>query len=154
MKFSTREDIAAPIDHVFAQISDFAAFERQALRRGADVQRLDAGDVTTGTRWDIAFGFRGKDRKVRAELTALDAPNMLRVDSEGKGIVGVTLLELIALSPSRTRLAMSIELSPNSLAARLMLQSLKLAKSSLTARFKKRIAGYAEDIENNYRPAS
>ena len=42
MKFSTREDIEAPIEHVWAQISNFDAFERQALRRGAEIARSDS----------------------------------------------------------------------------------------------------------------
>jgi len=37
MKFAAREDIEAPIEYVFSQISDFPALERSALRRGADV---------------------------------------------------------------------------------------------------------------------
>jgi len=52
MKFSTREDVEAPVDYVFGQISDFGAFERQALRRGADVRRLDSGPFVTGSAWD------------------------------------------------------------------------------------------------------
>ncbi len=35
MKFSTRKDIDAPIDHVFASVSDFQVYERAAMRRGA-----------------------------------------------------------------------------------------------------------------------
>ena len=48
MKFSTREDIEAPVDHVFAEVSDFAGFERRALRHGADITRLDEGPCRVG----------------------------------------------------------------------------------------------------------
>jgi len=116
MKFSTREDIEAPADFVFGAVSDFAAFERQALRRGADVRRVDQGPVVVGSAWDIAFQFRNKDRRMRATVTTLDAPNALVVDSVASGIDGITKVELVALSPKRTRIAVSIELSAKKLA--------------------------------------
>ena len=40
MKSSKREDIEAPIDYVYARVTDFQGFERQALRRAADLQRV------------------------------------------------------------------------------------------------------------------
>lgn len=151
MKFSTREDIEAPIDHVFKAVSDFAAFERQALRRGADVRRLDQGPVIVGSAWDVAFQFRNKDRRLRATVTTLDVPHVLVVDTVASGIDGVTNVELVSLSPKRTRIAVSIELSAKSLSARLLLQSLKLAKATLTKRFKSRVAEQAEAIEDRFR---
>lgn len=154
MKFSTREDIDAPIDHVFKSVSDFAAFERQALRRGADVRRVDNGPYQVGSAWDVAFQFRGKDRRMRANLVTLDAPNQLTVNTVASGIDGVTMVELVQLSPKRTRIAVSIELSAKTLSARLLLQSLKLAKATLTKRFKSRIADQAVAIEDRYRASS
>jgi hypothetical protein len=151
MKFSTREDIEAPIAHVFAQIADFATFERMALRRGADVRRLDQGQVRTGSSWDVAFKFRGKDRKLRAVVSVFDAPSHVQIDTIAAGIDGITQIELMSLSPQRTRLAVSTELSAKSLSARLLLQSMKLAKANLTKRFKQRIAEMAGSVEERYR---
>jgi len=151
MKFSTREDIDAPIDHVFSAVTDFAAFEKQALRRGADVRRVDQGDVKVGSAWDVAFQYRGKDRRMRATLAKFDAPNTMTIDTAASGIDGVTLVDLVPLSPKRTRLAVSIELSAKTLSARLLLQSLKLAKGTLSKRFKTRIGEQAGAIEDRYK---
>lgn len=151
MKFSAREDIEAPIDHVFQIVTDFDAFERQALRRGADVKRLDQGPPTVGSAWDVSFTFRGKERRLTATLTQMD-PQGLLIDAVSPNIDAATQIELVPLSPARTRLAISIELKAKTLTARLMLQSLKLAKASLTQRFKKRVAEFSEDTEARYKP--
>lgn len=152
MKFSSREDIEAPIDHVFERVTDFNGFERQALRRGADIQRVDAGAVpVVGSSWDVAFKFRGKDRKMKATISQLDAPTVLQIDTVASGISGATTVELVALSRNRTRISASIDLTAQNLSARLLLQSLKLAKGNLTRKFKMRITDFAEDIEDRYR---
>lgn len=154
MKFSSREDIEAPIDHVYAAVTDFGAYERQALRRGADVRRTDgSGPAVLGSTWDVAFSYRGKDRKLKAKLVRYDDQG-LQLDTTSSGIDGQTVIDLVPLSPKRTRLAVSIEMKAKSLPARLLLQSLKLAKASLTTRFKKRVADFASDVESRYKPGT
>jgi hypothetical protein len=151
MKFSTREDIEAPIDYVFAQVSDFAAFERRAMRQGAEVARRDGGAIVQGAVWDIGFQFRGRDRKVAATLTQLDGPNAMSINSASDGLNAATEVELVALSQSRTRVLVSFDLRAKTLTARLLLQSLKLAKTKMTKRFNARVLDFAEDIEDRYR---
>ncbi len=151
MKFSTKEDIEAPIDYVFTRVTDFSAFERQALRRGADIKRVDEGvQPSVGSAWQIAFKFRGKDRKMNATIAQMDVPTVLRVETTANGISGESLIELVALSRSRTRLSITLDLSPQSLTARLLLQSLKLAKNNLTRKFKMRITDFAEEVETSF----
>ena len=151
MKFSTREDIEAPINYVFAQVSDFAAFERRAMRQGADVIRKPDDAVAQGTVWDIKFNFRGRDRKAEAVLTLLDQPQAFTIDSASDGLNASTEIELIALSQTRTRVLVSFDLRAKTLTARLLVQSLKLAKSKMTERFNGRVLDFAEEIEDRYR---
>ena len=151
MKLSTREDIEAPIDYVFAQVTDFAAFERRALRQGADVRRRGDGPVAVDAAWDIAFDLRGKPRQLTATLTDYDPPNSLQIRGVSDGMDAVTEIDLIALSQSRTRVMVGVELKARTLTARLLLQSMKLAKARLTKRFKGRVLDFCEDVEDRYR---
>lgn len=151
MKLSTHEDIEAPIAYVFSRVSDFSGFERRAMRQGVAVSRRQEGEVCVGTFWDIAFSFRGRERQVIAQLVALDPPQMMRIDSQSDGLLAQTQVELVALSQTRTRVLVTFELSAKTLPARLLLQSLKLAKSKMTKRFKARAADYAETLEDDFR---
>lgn len=151
MKFSTREDIEAPIGYVYGRVSDFAGFERRALRQGAQVNRRDAGEVKLGAIWDIAFAFRGRERKVQAELTRLDLEQAIEVESQSDGLFAVTQVDLVPLSATRTRVLVAFDMRAKTLTARLLLQSLKLAKTKMTKRFKARVLDYAENVEDDYR---
>lgn len=149
MKFSTNEDVAAPIDQLFDALSDFESFERQAMRRGADVQRVDPGaGLCVGATWKVAFSMRGRRRNLDLRLDRFDAPHEMLFLAKSQGMDAVFTVELVALSRNRTRMAVALEMTPLNLAARLLIQSLKLAKSNLTKRFKIRVAEYAKQIEN------
>lgn len=151
MKFSTREDIQAPMDAVYQAITDFPNFERMAKWRGAKIERLDGdGPVKQGASWDVSFSFRNKERHMRGDLVWLDDQGM-KLESASVGLTGVTIVDLVPLSPARTRLAVSIELRAKSLSARLLLQSLKLAKSRLNNKFKARVSEFAEELESQHR---
>jgi hypothetical protein len=67
------------------------------------------------------------------------------------GLGGNMVVDLMALSRSRTRLVLDIELKPENLSARLLVQSLKLARGNLTKRFRLRAAEYAIDVEDRYK---
>ncbi|WP_322867600.1 SRPBCC family protein [Aquicoccus sp. G2-2] len=151
MKFKTREDIAAPIDYVFGAISDFEGFERQALRRGAEVARLDElEEPGEGMGWHIAFPFRGKRREMDVELVDYSPSTRMLLDSRMPGMNGEMSVELMALSKGRTRLELVIEFRPETLAARLLVQSIKLARSSLNKRLQLRVADFAKNTEDRY----
>jgi len=151
MKFSTREDIEAPIDFVFDQISDFEAFERSALRRGAEVARLD--DLSTpgpGMTWETKFHWRGRARELQFELTSFEKPDEMVITSLSKSMGGHLKIDLVALSRGRTRMHFVTEMKPKNLTARLLIQSLRLARGRLNKRFKQGAQDYAKELESRY----
>lgn len=148
MKFSSREDIDATIDEVFQSLCDFENFERLAIRRGAEVRRTDTmSQPGVGMTWEARFKMRGRKRQLTLAMEQFDRPNQMTVQAMSDGIDATFEVELIALSRTRTRMAVSLEMRPKNLAARLLVQSLKLAKATLTKRFKLRVAEHAKLLE-------
>jgi carbon monoxide dehydrogenase subunit G len=151
MKFSTREDINAPIERVFEMLSDFRVYERNALRRGADVKRIDGLTETgVGMKWKAAFVVRGKPRQVEITLSEFDQPNRMVFWSASTGLSGQFSMDLVAMSRTRTRVSVALDLKPQNLSARVLIQSLRLAKSNLNKRFKQRVAEICSGIEERH----
>ncbi|MFA3919567.1 SRPBCC family protein [Ruegeria hyattellae] len=149
MQIAGTEDIAAPISDVFDMLSEFDSFERNAIRRGIDVRRLnDHSRAMRGLEWQAAFQLRGKPRNLHLVLCRYDRPHLMQIDSSTKGIECTMLVELMPLSPRRTRLHLKLKLRPNTLPARLFVQSLKLARRNLNRRFKNRLSEFARNMEN------
>ncbi|MFP4273685.1 MAG: SRPBCC family protein [Paracoccaceae bacterium] len=148
MQFTAREDIEIPIEQLFERMSRFETFERAALRRGAEVTRADTlAAPGAGMTWVARFGFRGKPRKLTVVLTEYAAPSRMVFDSKTAGLETRTVVELLQLSRKRTRMDVAVALQPRSLAARLLVQSLKLARRRIERRFRLRVANYARDLE-------
>lgn len=152
MKLKTSEDIEATMEQVFEAVSDFDGMERAALRRGAEVTRTD--DMTSdgvGMRWHATFPYRNRDRIAELEITAFTVPNQLTLFSKVSGMEATVEVDLMSLSRTRTRMILSIDMRPKTISARLLIQSMKIARSTIMRRFRKRVADYAQTIEEKYR---
>ncbi|MBE0452889.1 SRPBCC family protein [Roseovarius autotrophicus] len=155
MQFTSKEDIEAPIERVFADIIDVQRFERAALRRGADVQRIDSLNAPgVGMSWRAKFRLRGRMRNLSLRLADYDPPNGIAIEAEAATLEGRMTVDLIALSRARTRLTVDLALEPRTLAGRLIVQSLKLARGNVSKRFRLRLAEFARDLEDRYKRAS
>ncbi len=152
MRFTSNEDIEAPIDYVFAQISNFQTLERAALRRGAEIRRIgERATAGVGMGWHTSFMWRGKRREVETELIEYDPPNGITALARSTLLSGRMGVDLLALSRGRTRMTVDLVVTPRTLAARLMVQSLKLARSNLSRRFRTRVSDYAVDMETRFK---
>jgi hypothetical protein len=149
--FAAKIDIEAPMDFVYAVLTDFDAWEKAAMRRGADVHRTDKRrDPGPGMAWTIGFSFRGKERVLAVTLTELDERTKLSFKAEGKLIEADQVIDLLSLAPKRTRLTLNMDIRPKTLGARLLLQSLKLARTKVQIRLNKRMVQFADDLETRY----
>ena len=147
MKFSSKEDIETPIDRVFEQLTSFEMFERAAIRRGVEIEReRDTAQPVVGMAWKARFEMRGRSREARVELMHLDRPNTMRFDAIGKGVDGSFFIDLLPLSPRSTRISVVLDIEPKTLSARLLIQSMKLAKTNLTKRFRKKVREFAKTL--------
>ncbi len=148
MKLSTQQDIEAPIEKVFAAVSDFDKFEKTLMQRGAKIERADALDAPApGMAWDINFGFRGRQREAKATIEELSGPDTVKAVAVSSGVHGYLDVELKAISEDRTRMKVGLDMRPKTLPARVLIQSLKLAQGKIKTRFKNRVANFAKDIE-------
>ena len=151
MQITARADIQAPIAWVFQQISDFPAFERQAMRRGADVRRLDGlPRPGQGSAWEVKFQFRGRDRQLTAEVTGFDPPNGITIKAQSPNFLADSGIELVALARGTTRLSMTVDVTARTFASRLLLQSLRLARGSISRRAQDQIDAFAKDLQDRY----
>ena len=147
MEFTTKEDIAAPVEQVYAELTDYDRLERQITRRDIDLRRVAEGPGV-GMAWLARFQYRGKAREARITLVEAQAPDLLVYDSLSGGLEVRTRLDFVALSRTRTRVTMTADLKPQTLSARLLVQSLKLARGNLEKRFRVRMADYAKQLED------
>lgn len=150
MELTAREDIEAPQERVFAALSDFDLIERQAMRRGAEVIRTAEGPGA-GMAWRVTFQFRGRPRVAEVTLTEFDRPDRMIFRTVSGGLEVDFTLDVVALTPNRTRINVTSVLAPKTLSARLLVQSLKLAKGGMDKRFRKRMAELAGGLESRLR---
>ncbi|WP_039017058.1 SRPBCC family protein [Halocynthiibacter namhaensis] len=154
MKFTAKSDTDAPVEEVFRQCSDFAAFETHALQRGVQVSyRTQLKQPGAERGWDLRLKLRGRPRDIEIELVGYEAPNRLIFVADGGGVVSDIVIDVVELARQRSRLHLSVDLRPQSMGGRILIQSLKLAKGTLKRRLDKRVVNFAQQIEENV-PAS
>ena len=152
MKFSTKQDIETPAAYVFAALTDFEAWERAAMRRGADVARTDKmRQAGAGMSWHVAFQFRGRQRKIDLRLLNMIPASKLEFAPLSAAIDATTKVEIVEMSAKRARLHMAANITPLTLTAKLFMQSLRLARARADRKFAQRVQTIVTEIEARYR---
>ena len=147
MKLSARTDVAAPADKIFRHLTDFDRIAASARGRGVEIERLDDGTNSADAAWRTSFPFRGKLRHSEIRVVGFESGEQLALRGEGDGLTARVKLELVPLSDQQTRISAIVELTPATIKARLLVQSLKLARSSLEQRLEQRLQRFGHRVE-------
>jgi hypothetical protein len=151
MKLTAKTDLEAPVEFLHAYLCDNATWERDAIRRGIEVERpADMPLTGVGAGWRIRVPFRGTVRKVLLRVDEIVQDRIIAYSFEGQALVGTAVLEVRALSPRRSRLKLTVDAKPKTLAARLFLNTLRLARRKVEERFEKRVAQLGARVEERY----
>lgn len=151
MKLTAKTDLEVPAAFVFATLLDHASWEREALRNGAEVERPPGTPVAgLGAAWNVRGQFRGRPRKVLLTIAELVENQRVVLSLDGPSIEGTARFEVMVLSPRRSRLRVDVEFKPKTLSARLFINTMRLAKGRVQAKFETRLGQIGGRIKDRY----
>jgi hypothetical protein len=151
MKLTAKTDIEVPAAFVFATLLDHASWEREAIRNGAEVERPEGTPPTgIGAAWRIRGHFKGKPRKLLLTIEELAQNQKVALAIDSPMIEGSARFEVMVLSPRRSRLRVDVEVKPKTLAARLFINTMRLAKGRVQGKFESRLGGIGGRIKDRY----
>ncbi|MEM7723377.1 MAG: SRPBCC family protein [Pseudomonadota bacterium] len=152
MKFKTSEDIDAPLDVVWAEFTTFDTLEHEARGRGAEITRLgNWTEPAAGVEWRGSVTVRGKRRAISSRIARFEPNDVCVVESRIGGMRSHYEISFIALSKTVTRVAVVLDLSADTLTARLILQTMKLARGRVLQRLQGVLARQGNAAEAVYR---
>jgi uncharacterized protein YndB with AHSA1/START domain len=148
MDFKATEDIDAPRAAVFAALTDFDLIEERLAKKGVNLDRTAAQEgALQGIAWRAEFCLNGKVRSTDVTLRTVEPGERLIFDGAIDGLDTQARIALSDAPGGTTRLAVSAVLKPCTLSARLVVQSLKLARGKVDASFARWVAEYAAELE-------
>lgn len=152
MKFKVSEDVDAPADITWARFTDFSGIEADVVGRGTELSRVgNWTEATEGCSWRGSAKIRGRVRPVTSEISALEGPGRCEITTTIGGMEAVYEMTFLSLREDMTRVQVVLDLSANTLSARLALQTLKLARGRVMQRLQGLLARQGNLAEDDYR---
>jgi len=152
MQFKIAEDVDAPISLTWETFTDFSGFEEQVAGRGADLTRV--GNWKTaheGAQWRGTVTVRGKQRPVNSTITRMLPEDLCLIESKIGGMETTYEMNFVKLAPEVTRVSLVLNLAGKTLTARLLLQTLKLARGRVMQRMQGILARQGNVAEAEHR---
>jgi hypothetical protein len=152
MKFKVSEDVDAPQAMVWARFTDFSGFEDDARKRGATLTRVgNWTDTALNVEWRGEVIIRGKSRPITAKVTQHVPQEFCVIESRIGGMMCHHEMSFMPISAAVTRVGLVLDLSANTLTARLLLQTLKLARGRVLQKLQGMLARQGNAAEAEWR---
>ena len=152
MKFKVADDVEAPVDWVWAGFTDFAAIEADIRAREAELSRVgDWKEAALGVAWRGSVPVRGKVRTIDARIAGFVPEERLLVDSRIGGMSCTYEVTFTPLAGGSTRVSVTLELKASTLSARLLLQTLKIARRKVIQRLDGAVVRQGQAVEADWR---
>lgn len=149
------DDVEAPVDWVWQGFTDFGAIEADIRARDAELSRVgDWREAALGVAWRGSVPVRGKVRAIDARITAFLPGEQLVIDSQIGGMGCHYEVAFAPLSETETRVSVLLELKAATLSARLLLQTLKIARRKVIQRLEGAVVRQGQAVEADWRARS
>ncbi|MBM7069492.1 SRPBCC family protein [Actibacterium sp. 188UL27-1] len=142
--------MAADTEAVFPRLCDFDRFEGMIRNAGGTVERTDpAGAPAAGSRWagDVTFG--GRVWRFEGTVDRMEPPRGYVTRGLSSGVQIVIKVTCATLASGRSRVTVSVELSPKTLAARVLLKPISMGQASIEERFDRRVGAFLREVEQD-----
>ena len=134
----------------FRAATDYAFFEAWARDAGLDVARIGTGPLQHLS-WLVSGRIRGRERDIALSVPEVAAPVRMHVVTQINHIAAHSDIQFIELSRRRCRMTVTVGLVPKSIAARLIVHSLRLSRPRLTRRLNRGLGQFARIIAKRAR---
>ncbi|WP_138468238.1 SRPBCC family protein [Poseidonocella sp. HB161398] len=143
MKLHSRETYPVPAARAFAVMTDMEAFTGILRAHGVEVAEFKPGwPDGSETRWKLGVGVKGIHRTVHLHVSQVRPGEGLTKAYESDGIHGELRIDIVPAGPESCVIGYEISVEARGLAARLMLQPLRVAHKAMEQKLHGRLVAF------------
>lgn len=141
MKLSAKETIDAPRAQVWARLTDFDRLEGLAGQHAAIVRTAET------PAWRARIDWRGMTRNLDVAVAGRVPEEKLMFAGGGDGIAADVTIRLTEVGVAQTKVDLEVDMRGKSFAGKAIVQTMRVARSSIEERLQKRVSGLAKTLQ-------
>ncbi|WP_108263667.1 SRPBCC family protein [Mangrovicoccus ximenensis] len=143
MKLNSRETYPVPAGQAFAALTDFEALTGVLQAHGVQVAEFAPGwPDGTETRWRLGVGVKGMHRSVKLHVAEIRRDEGMTLAYESDGVSGEVRVDIEPVDAQSCVIAYRIGVEARGIAARLMLQPLRVAQGAMEQKLHGRVVKF------------
>lgn len=152
MELSYQSIINVPQAFAYARATDFERFEAEGFGNLAMFEpRSEIRAPEIGARWRTAAEFQGRPRRFSLELFELIEPSKLVLGNKSEKYDIEAHFDFIENGPEATEFQFKLDAKANSITAKLILQTIQLARNRIEKSMNEDFVNMAQKMEAAYK---